>query len=41
MKSLYEKEQYTIKQMDPRGDEIPLGRDPGCQYYINYMWWLT
>jgi len=34
MKSLYEKDQYyTMKQMDPIRDEIPVGSGPGCQYY--------
>jgi len=32
--SINEKEQYTKKQIDPRRDEIPLLRGPGCRYYI-------
>src|SRR6218665_3801025 len=32
--SINEKEQYTMKQIDPRRDEIPLLRGPGCRYYI-------
>ena len=37
MKILYEKQQYTIKQIDPRKDENPLGGTEMTCYSLDYI----